>query len=309
MIEPTRILVALPPNERAQLALVHARELAHRFGASVRLIACVYDPDLAGAPAATTPGPGQAMEQARAELAEARLATFQAMAEPLASDGIPVQVGAVWTRPVYAGLLEEIGRYHPDLVIAPTLRHTLVQRLGLTDSDWQVIRHCTTPLLLARKAVPWREVLVAVDPLQAHGKPADLDERLMAAGALHARAAGARLHVLHCHLAAGNVPLLAPGAAPASVLRRGRNPAELHQAALRALAERHDVPAAQVHFEVGDPRDTIPAMAERLGAGLVVMGAVARSRLRRLVTGSTAEAVLDELDCDVLLLHPLAPSG
>jgi universal stress protein E len=34
------------------------------------------------------------------------------------------------------------------------------------------------------------------------------------------------------------------------------------------------------------------------------MGAVSRSRLERLLIGNTAEHVLDELDCDVLIVKP-----
>jgi universal stress protein E len=34
------------------------------------------------------------------------------------------------------------------------------------------------------------------------------------------------------------------------------------------------------------------------------MGAVSRSALRRLLIGNTAERVLDELGCDVLIVKP-----
>ena len=36
------------------------------------------------------------------------------------------------------------------------------------------------------------------------------------------------------------------------------------------------------------------------------MGAVSRSALERLFIGSTAEAVLDKLSCDVLIVKPAA---
>jgi universal stress protein E len=41
-----------------------------------------------------------------------------------------------------------------------------------------------------------------------------------------------------------------------------------------------------------------------LGAGIVVMGALSRSGLKRLFIGNTAEAVLDSLACDVLIVKP-----
>jgi hypothetical protein len=39
-------------------------------------------------------------------------------------------------------------------------------------------------------------------------------------------------------------------------------------------------------------------------ASLVVMGAVSRSGLKRLLIGNTAEAILDSLTCDVLVMKP-----
>ena len=54
----------------------------------------------------------------------------------------------------------------------------------------------------------------------------------------------------------------------------------------------------------GVPRETLPAMARALKASIVVMGAVSRSGLKRLLIGNTAEAVLDALPCDVLILKP-----
>ncbi len=50
------------------------------------------------------------------------------------------------------------------------------------------------------------------------------------------------------------------------------------------------------------PREALPAFCQQIGANLTVMGAVSRGRLQRLVIGSTAEAVLDQLTSDVLLL-------
>ena len=50
--------------------------------------------------------------------------------------------------------------------------------------------------------------------------------------------------------------------------------------------------------------DVVPSMAKKLRAGIVVMGGVSRSGLKRLVIGNTAEQVLDALACDVLVLKP-----
>jgi universal stress protein E len=45
--------------------------------------------------------------------------------------------------------------------------------------------------------------------------------------------------------------------------------------------------------------------AKEHSADFVVMGAVARSGLKRLFIGSTAERVLDRLPCDLVIIKPL----
>jgi universal stress protein E len=45
-------------------------------------------------------------------------------------------------------------------------------------------------------------------------------------------------------------------------------------------------------------------MIEKLHADLVVMGAVSRGALKRLLLGSTAELVLDHISSDLLIIKP-----
>ncbi|MCY4356766.1 MAG: universal stress protein [Gammaproteobacteria bacterium] len=49
---------------------------------------------------------------------------------------------------------------------------------------------------------------------------------------------------------------------------------------------------------------SLPVTVEKLGAELIVMGAISHSRIDELLVGNTAERVLDSLECDVLLHHP-----
>jgi universal stress protein E len=54
----------------------------------------------------------------------------------------------------------------------------------------------------------------------------------------------------------------------------------------------------------GSPREAIPDAAKSEKASIVVMGAISRSGFKRLVIGNTAEAVLDALPCDILVIKP-----
>jgi universal stress protein E len=73
---------------------------------------------------------------------------------------------------------------------------------------------------------------------------------------------------------------------------------------LRKLGEDAQVRAEHVHLECGEPADIIARCAQSLGADIVVMGAVSRSALERMLIGQTAEQVLDAVDCDVLVVKP-----
>jgi len=50
--------------------------------------------------------------------------------------------------------------------------------------------------------------------------------------------------------------------------------------------------------------DSLPALVEEIDAAVVVMGAISRSGIDRVFVGSTAERLLDELVCDVLVVKP-----
>lgn len=54
----------------------------------------------------------------------------------------------------------------------------------------------------------------------------------------------------------------------------------------------------------GNPVVAIPRVARETGADIVIMGAVSRSGLRRVFIGNTAERVLGDLSCDVLVVKP-----
>ncbi len=63
------------------------------------------------------------------------------------------------------------------------------------------------------------------------------------------------------------------------------------------------------HVAEGDPADEILGLCEAMRCDLIVMGTHGRTGLRRLLTGSVAEAVLRRAACPVLVVRtPLRPA-
>ncbi len=302
MQTPGKIIAAVPPTSLGSVIVERAAVLARAFGAQLRLVGCVYDPYVAGERFADSPD----LKAAREALVEQRRTELDALAAEHGGDGLNISVQAVWAYPVYEGLVTACQDFAADLMVSGTFHHSALQRFGLTNTDWQLIRHAPCPLLLVRNDgfSGYHKVLAAVDPMHTHDKPADLDDRLLDAAELFAGTAAGEVHVLHCYLTGEYVPLTAPGAAVPALFYNRESPAEAHREAVEALARRHGLEPERIHIRAGDARQLIPDAAAELGVQLVVMGAVSRSRLKRLLIGSTAEAVLDSLRCDVLILKP-----
>jgi universal stress protein E len=148
-------------------------------------------------------------------------------------------------------------------------------------------------------------VLAAVDPSHAHAKPARLDADILAAGAQFSVAMHGRLHAMHANnppfstLALGDPAINAASIymTYAALQQKGR---EDFVKFMKAM----DIGPARQHLVDGTPAIAIPKVARSTNASLVVMGAVSRSGLRRLLIGNTAERVLGALPCDVLVLKP-----
>jgi universal stress protein A len=77
------------------------------------------------------------------------------------------------------------------------------------------------------------------------------------------------------------------------------------RAAVAKLADprRSLVTIGETRVELGDPRDVIPDVAEKLHADLIVMGTHGRRGIARLVLGSVAEDVSRRSPCPVLLVR------
>jgi universal stress protein E len=76
-----------------------------------------------------------------------------------------------------------------------------------------------------------------------------------------------------------------------------------HRKALDALAADCGIDADHTHQLPGNTQDILPTFVRSRNAGLVVMGALARWGVKRMLIGSTAERVIDHLPCDILIVR------
>jgi universal stress protein E len=288
-----RILAAVKdPGAERLPAVMKAIQLARAFGAELELFHAIASPvyvDMLG----LTESNVDQVEREQLTQYRQRLERIAARARLHTAS---VTVTAVWDYPVYEAVVRRAAEIGADLVVAERYagRHRAAGVLSLT--DWELLRLCPVPVLLVKRSRPYHAptVLTAVDPDHAGGKTAQLDEAILAAGTLIAGGLRGELHVVHACVPGSD--RLVAGAEGA--------PAALDNTLFERGPSLRDIPPEHRHLLAGDPRDVIPAIARDVGADIVVAGALSRSGLKRLLIGNTAERLLDELSCDLLIVKP-----
>lgn len=298
-----RILVAAADcSAKNSPALARATAIARQCGGAITLFHSLYASAIAGEGVL---GAGRLRHDIQAAL-RLRRRQLEAVAQPLRREGIPVRIRVTWDYPIHESIVREVLREKPDLLVAESQRLTRLARVVLSNTDWQLIRVCPAPVLFVKCTRPYERarVLAAVDPLHTYAKPAELDADILAVAADLARRFGGRLHVAHVYQLATPFTsgvLMEPVPLPVNISARQL---ERVRREFDELIGRYELPERRRHLRSGNPADEIVAIAKRTEAAIVVMGAISRSGLRRLFVGSTAERVIDRLECDVLVLKP-----
>jgi len=300
--------VVIDPTAEIQPALEKAASLAEKTGCELTLLGCVYDPYIAGDRFFDAPD----LERLRSDLLDERIASLQTLAAPLKHKGLTVTCRAVWDKPLHEAIVREALKIQPDIVFKDTHHHSALSRALFTNTDWHLIRECPSTLWLA-KQLPLAEhstVMAAVEPTHEHLEAATLDQKIIE------EAQGLSVmfedgpHLVHTYNAPTEAIVSAFAALPASASPPSdyedaiEQTKQFHTDALAQLTENLDYPARRIHVRQGYAAELLPELAKELNAGIVIMGAVARSRLARVVIGSTAEITLDRFSCDVVVVKP-----
>jgi universal stress protein E len=298
------ILVVIDPTSEDQPALSKAARFAKHIGADLALFTCIFNPDIAHVEWVT----GDSLSHLRAAAIDEQFQVLERLAEPLRSAGRTVSIKVAWDKPLHEAIVREALRITPDFVVKDTHHHAAIARALFTNTDWHLIRECPAPLWLVKPGpVPDQAtVMAAVDPTHEHDQTAALDHRIIQTAELFAVMCEEPLQLVHVFEppplpVIGDFPTASSAESIQGLLGQAR---EVHESALATLAADGGFPAEQVHLFEGSQVKLLPEAASELHTSIVVMGAIARSRLERAIIGHTAERTLEHFPCDVVIVKP-----
>lgn len=304
MAEKKTVLAVLEFDCFPDLLLERTAWLARTFNLNVHL--ALYEPN-DGALLGRFSVSSEA-DQIRTDMERIQDELVEQFAAKIRSADLDVTTSVLRERPLADSVVRLASDIVPIIVAKSDRYHSEAERSSMVDSDWQLMRICPFPLWFVKaKEMPDNpQVIAAVDPSHSHDKPAALDHEIVRSANAVARAAGGTAHLLHVYERLAGI---------GEAANKALNPVKLpideidartekkHREALDALAEANAIPADQVHQLPGKTEQVLPVFSRTQGASLLVMGALARWGLKRMIIGSTAERTIDHLACDVLVVR------
>jgi universal stress protein E len=292
-----RILYAVKePDPRRDTGAAKAVALAKACGATLELFHAVSTPLFLP----TEPPTGASLADLKRDTLELQTLRLHKLADAVKHRGVTIDCVASWDYPPHEAIVRRAHETGADLIVAPCHKGSRGKSWLVRLTDFELLRVSDVPVLLLKNTEPYRRpvIMAAVDPSHTHAKPLDLDTRILHEARHVSAALRGSLHVVHVN----NPPLHGLSTETATYGEIEKQDIENYE----KLMTGSGVPDQRRHLVSGSPAVAIPRIARKLGAGLVVMGAVSRSGLARVFIGNTAERVLGDLPCDVLVVKPAA---
>ena len=259
------IVVAVrTPTRSARALLRKAASLAKQYDAPLRIV------HVLAIPQRTLARAGAMIQQAAQADFQHRSAQLEKLAQLPELRGLQVSTSVRCDYPIQDALVREAMERRARMLIAESHRQGSLARLLLTNIDWELIRNCPCPLWLSKTARfdPKARVLAAVDPLHANGKPARLDNSIVAHAAEIAGAAKVSL----CHVYELPRGSVADGSLEAYWIgiseRERRSYEEKLRREVSALLQSENIPAENALVVRGDPLAKLPQLARKHAASV-----------------------------------------
>lgn len=281
----TKVLVVTDPDKSTQSALSRALVIAGRTDLEI-VVASFVASEIASKV-------GPVRQQRRAELDN--------LVQPLIDQQLKVVSKLVYFRKLYDAIIGLAIEENVDYVFKPVRQHSLMRRMLLNATDWNLIRFCPMPILFTSiKPVIGTSVVAAVDLSSTQKENLDVCRNVLSQGKMVANLLSSRLYLTHAYMYPNTAFGYSTDDASAGYLIKGLKENLLETSA--ELASEFEIPNEQVMLRPGLTTDVLNDVAREKDAGLIVISTVARTGFSGLFVGNTAEWVLEHSNTDVLVV-------
>lgn len=305
-----RILVDIDPDKQEQPALSKALLFANQQPITIKLLCCLYYPSVVASNLLSK----KQLEKTQAEIIKIHQTKLDKLIGQYTEDNVTFETEVVWYSPIYLAILKVVDNFKPDLVIKATHQHKAIARRLFTPTDWYLLKACPVPILLVKnhKWTKNTSVVAAIDPEHNLSQKSGLDKSILKTGFAISSGLKMPLHALHCFdpsywdILLEAVDKSGMWADVFSYDQQQNDPMVLeklrnqHNAKFSEACSEYVPNSEYQHIISGDIDDVIPETLEKLNAGILVLGTTYRTGL----LGSTAQRLIETVDCDLLAVKP-----
>jgi universal stress protein E len=298
---PHILVVVDPIGGDRQTAVDKASILARAFHASVELLYCDLSP--------REPNTVLALDPASETATVAAETLLEKLASPIRDQGIEVALRVVVAdSSLHEAILGYLSSSSATLLVKDTHHHSVARRTFLRNTDWHLAHSSTVPLLLKKKRTWGRppKIMAAIDPHSDKARVDALNRKILKCASTWASALAAELHVIHAYIPSALAAAVSSGASAqtSEIDRRLECESTYMQGQIADFARACDIASTDLHVEVGAATRRLADSVNDLSIDLVVIGASSHGIWHRIVTGSTASAVLEYLPSDLIVVRP-----
>ena len=296
---PTQILVVISGKRKKHEALERALKFAEFGQVHLHLFNSIYEPVVELSELISQEHRDEIKRQHIAD----RYLYMDTLAAELDQQGISCSVRVEWHQHLYESIEKVVEELNPDLVIKRISADPLSINPFALPTDRHLIRYCQAPLLLVKHG-QWQNhaIVGAVDILATDPPHQQLNHDIVNSAALLSRVMQTELHFANSYLTY-NLSVEA-NFTELDLPTLQHNTANFHQDKLQQLLADNHITDSHCHVVAGPAEVGIGNVVKQLNAPLVVLGTVGRTGLSAAILGNTAEAILAELNCEVLALKP-----
>lgn len=299
MFDINHILVIVDQHSPEQPALNRALWLAEALSADLTVVTNTFD---AYGDSASTLDKVTQQALKSAVLSHAQL-WLEGLLEAVNRDQLKIRSSVVWCKHAHEAVFTLLHQNSFDLVIKGTKSHTLMDRLFL-HTDWNLLRHCPAPVLLVKNSEPWQHnrILASIDATSPDEGHQRINDNILSYAEHLADHFDTDLHLANAYPTIAVAFAMIPEVSAPDDIQQYIT--QQHDDAAEQWARKFSVNNDHIHIGEGETEQVIVNISKEIKADLVVVGTVGRSGISGVLIGNTAERLVDDLNCDVLVIKP-----
>jgi len=298
MHEYNNILVVVDFRQHEHFALPRALKLASKLGSKITIVSTVYESFIDFIPSAS------AIDRKTIKEESLKLNTneLKALVDKLDVGNIEINYHSIWSTSIHGGLCDYINKNEFDLVAKTVRSHNVLEKLLFTPTDWHLLRDTNTDVLFVKND-RWPSSTNILGAINIDGDKAhvELNKKIIQTTVALAEICGSSASILNVF------PWPIVQFEKFSHLFNGKDLfleiQKEHKSAVNEFVQSVAKINGKVIVAEGlEPEETLPEMVKSTRSELLVMGSVGRKGIKAAMIGNTAEKILDEIECEVLVL-------